>query len=148
MLEDVARSEDDMRKSARRRAMDRRITGRDSLLRYLFDTTLNIDGIWSGYTGPGMKTILPHKATAKVDSRLVPNQTPDEALALIRAHLDAKGFRDIEIRKLQRLSAGADVGGGAARARGDRRVQQVRRRAERRAAPGGQRAVLRVHGTG
>jgi acetylornithine deacetylase/succinyl-diaminopimelate desuccinylase-like protein len=76
------------------------ISGRESLIRYLFNTTLNIDGMWAGYTGPGVKTILPHKATAKVDSRLVPNQTPDGALALIRRHLDENGFTDIAIRKL------------------------------------------------
>jgi acetylornithine deacetylase/succinyl-diaminopimelate desuccinylase-like protein len=76
------------------------MSGRESLIAYLFGTTLNIDGIWSGYSGPGMKTILPHVATAKLDSRLVPNQTPDEAIRLIRAHLDTKGFRDVEIRKL------------------------------------------------
>jgi acetylornithine deacetylase/succinyl-diaminopimelate desuccinylase-like protein len=76
------------------------LSGRDALARLVFSTTLNVDGMWSGYTGPGTKTILPHKATAKVDSRLVPNQTPDSALALIRRHLDAQGFRDIVIRKL------------------------------------------------
>lgn len=76
------------------------MSGRQSLVRYLFDTTLNIDGIWGGYTGEGVKTILPHKATAKVDSRLVPNQTPEGALGLIRRHLDASGFSDITIRKL------------------------------------------------
>ena len=75
-------------------------TGEKSLLHYLHDTTLNVDGLWSGYTGPGTKTILPHKATAKIDSRLVPNQTPEEALRLIRAHLDANGFSDLEIRRL------------------------------------------------
>jgi acetylornithine deacetylase/succinyl-diaminopimelate desuccinylase-like protein len=74
--------------------------GEASATRYVFGTTLNIDGIWSGYTGEGTKTILPHKATAKLDSRLVPGQTPDGALALIRAHLDANGFDDIVIRKL------------------------------------------------
>jgi acetylornithine deacetylase/succinyl-diaminopimelate desuccinylase-like protein len=76
------------------------MTGRESLMEYLCMTTLNIDGIWAGYTGPGVKTILPHKATAKIDSRLVPNQDPDAALALIRNHLDDSGFGDIEIRKL------------------------------------------------
>jgi acetylornithine deacetylase/succinyl-diaminopimelate desuccinylase-like protein len=73
--------------------------GEKALLQYLHDTTLNVDGIWSGYTGPGTKTILPHKATAKIDSRLVPNQTPDEALRLIREHLDRNGFADLEIRR-------------------------------------------------
>ena len=76
------------------------LTARESLARYLFDTSLNIDGIWGGYSGPGTKTILPHKATAKLDSRLVPNQHPDSALRLIRAHLDARGFRDVVVRKL------------------------------------------------
>jgi acetylornithine deacetylase/succinyl-diaminopimelate desuccinylase-like protein len=75
-------------------------TGTEVLTQYLFNTTLNIDGLWSGYTGAGMKTILPHVATAKLDSRLVPNQTPDDALRLIRAHLDAQGFRDIILRKM------------------------------------------------
>lgn len=74
--------------------------GKQTQLEYLFNTTLNIDGMWAGYTGPGMKTILPHVATAKLDSRLVPNQTPDEALRLIRKHLDAQGFTDVVIRKL------------------------------------------------
>ena len=76
------------------------ITGRESLAEYLFNTSLNIDGIWGGYSGPGTKTILPYMATAKLDSRLVPNQTADEALRLIRAHLDAKGFTDVALRKL------------------------------------------------
>ncbi len=75
-------------------------TGRDAILRYLYDPTLNVDGMWSGYTGEGVKTILPHRAVAKVDSRLPPGLAPDEALALIRAHLDAGGFTDIEVRQL------------------------------------------------
>jgi acetylornithine deacetylase/succinyl-diaminopimelate desuccinylase-like protein len=74
--------------------------GREALERYVFGTTLNIDGIWGGYTGEGVKTILPHKAVAKVDSRLVPGQTPDHALSLIRSHLDASGFEDVIVRKL------------------------------------------------
>jgi len=76
------------------------MSARDALIEYLFNTTMNVDGMWSGYTGPGMKTILPHIATAKMDSRLVPDQHPDSALALIRAHLDAKGFTDITLRKV------------------------------------------------
>ncbi|MGH8497060.1 MAG: M20/M25/M40 family metallo-hydrolase [Gammaproteobacteria bacterium] len=76
------------------------LEGREAILRYLYMPTLNIDGIWSGYTGEGVKTILPHKATAKVDSRLPPNMDPDDALRMIREFLDEKGFADIEIRKL------------------------------------------------
>ena len=76
------------------------LSGRDLTARYLFSTTLNINGMWTGYTGEGMKTILPHVAHARLDSRLVPNQTPDVQLDLIRKHLAAKGFSDITIRKL------------------------------------------------
>jgi acetylornithine deacetylase/succinyl-diaminopimelate desuccinylase-like protein len=92
--------EQQMRDALAIRAWIGGLSGRESLLQYLFTTTLNIDGIGSGYTGQGVKTILPHRAVAKLDSRLVPNQTPDEALRLIRNHLDARGFGDIEIRKL------------------------------------------------
>jgi acetylornithine deacetylase/succinyl-diaminopimelate desuccinylase-like protein len=78
------------------------LEGRDLLARMIVGTTLNIDGLVAGYTGVGVKTILPHRALAKIDSRLVPNQTPEEALRLIRTHLDAKGFRDISIKVLSR----------------------------------------------
>ena len=76
------------------------MNAREALLNYLFNTSLNIDGIWGGYSGPGTKTILPHMATAKLDTRLVPNQTPEEAMRLIRAHLDRQGFTDITMRRL------------------------------------------------
>ena len=76
------------------------MSGKATQLEYLFNTTLNVDGIWAGYSGPGSKTILPHVATAKLDSRLVPNQTPEAALGLIRKHLDSLGFGDLVIRQL------------------------------------------------
>lgn len=76
------------------------IEGRDAIMRYLYHPTLNIDGIWGGYTDEGVKTILPHRATAKVDSRLPYGLHPDSALAMIRRHLDAQGFGDITVRKL------------------------------------------------
>ena len=76
------------------------VDGTDAILRLLYDVTLNVDGLWSGYTGEGVKTILPHLATAKVDSRLPPGLDPDEALAKIRAHLDEHGFSDVVLRKL------------------------------------------------
>src|SRR5699024_4187671 len=59
---------------------------------------LNIDGIYSGYTGPETKTLLPHIATAKVDVRMVPEMEPDEIVASIRKHLDHNGFSDIEVK--------------------------------------------------
>jgi acetylornithine deacetylase/succinyl-diaminopimelate desuccinylase-like protein len=66
--------------------------------------TVNIEGLVGGYTGPGGKTILPGKAVAKLDLRLVPDMTAAEALAALKAHLAKKGFGDIEVR----MSGGYD----------------------------------------
>jgi acetylornithine deacetylase/succinyl-diaminopimelate desuccinylase-like protein len=59
--------------------------------------TVNIEGLVGGYTGPGGKTILPHRAVAKLDLRLVPDMKATEALAALKAHLAKHGFGDIEV---------------------------------------------------
>src|SRR5437667_5236151 len=59
--------------------------------------TVNIEGLVGGYTGPGGKTILPHRAVAKLDLRLVPDMKADESLAALKAHLAKHGFGDIEV---------------------------------------------------
>src|SRR5438105_6775955 len=59
--------------------------------------TVNIEGLVGGYTGPGGKTILPHRAVAKLDLRLVPDMKADESLAALKAHLAKRGFGDIEV---------------------------------------------------
>ncbi|HLJ28536.1 MAG TPA: M20/M25/M40 family metallo-hydrolase [Candidatus Angelobacter sp.] len=66
--------------------------------------TINIEGLVGGYTGPGGKTILPHKAIAKLDLRLVPDMTAAEALAALKAHLAKHGFGDVEVN----MSGGYD----------------------------------------
>ncbi|MBV9340755.1 MAG: M20/M25/M40 family metallo-hydrolase [Acidobacteria bacterium] len=58
--------------------------------------TVNIEGLVGGYTGPGGKTILPHRAVAKIDMRLVPDMKASEALGALKAHLAKHGFGDIE----------------------------------------------------
>lgn len=70
---------------------------RESLEMLMSRPTVNIEGLVGGYTGPGGKTILPHKAVAKLDLRLVPDMTADEALAALKAHLAKSGFTDIEV---------------------------------------------------
>ena len=51
----------------------------------------------AGHTGPGGKTVLPHRAVAKLDLRLVPDMTFDGAVAALRAHLAKRGFGDIQV---------------------------------------------------
>lgn len=63
----------------------------------LFQPTCNICGFHTGYGGPGLKTVLPAVATAKLDFRLVPDQNPYDLLTKLRAHLDAEGFGDVEV---------------------------------------------------
>jgi acetylornithine deacetylase/succinyl-diaminopimelate desuccinylase-like protein len=59
--------------------------------------TVNIEGLVGGYTGPGGKTVLPHRAAAKLDLRLVPDMTFAGAVAALKAHLAKRGFGDIEV---------------------------------------------------
>ena len=70
---------------------------RASLERFFFTPTVNIEGLVAGYTGPGGKTVLPHRAVAKLDLRLVPDMTYDGAVAALKAHLAKRGFGDIEV---------------------------------------------------
>jgi len=66
--------------------------------------TINIEGLVAGYTGPGGKTVLPHRAEAKIDVRLVPDMTAADTLAKLKAHLEKQGFGDIEVN----MSGGYD----------------------------------------
>ena len=69
----------------------------DALIRLAQEPTVNIEGLVAGYTGPGGKTVLTGRAVAKLDLRLVPNQTRAEAEKKLRAHLDKHGFTDVEM---------------------------------------------------
>lgn len=69
----------------------------DALLKLVSQPTINIQGLVGGYTGPGGKTILPHRAVAKLDMRLVPDMTAKGTLALLQSHLAKHGFGDIEV---------------------------------------------------
>jgi acetylornithine deacetylase/succinyl-diaminopimelate desuccinylase-like protein len=66
----------------------------------VFEPTCTICGLTSGYQGQGSKTVLPAKASAKVDFRLVPEQTPSQVLEQLRRHLDERGFTDVEFEFL------------------------------------------------
>ena len=66
--------------------------------RLVSQPTVNIEGLVAGYTGPGGKTILPGRAVAKMDLRLVPDMKATEAAEALKAHLAKRGFGDIEVK--------------------------------------------------
>jgi acetylornithine deacetylase/succinyl-diaminopimelate desuccinylase-like protein len=80
--------------------------GVDLRIAEVFEPTCTICGLNSGYQGVGSKTVLPARASAKVDFRLVPDQTPAEVLKNLRKHLDAQGFSDVKIEFLGGNPAG------------------------------------------
>lgn len=80
--------------------LDNMTGGLELRRRAVFEPTCTICGLETGYTGPGSKTIIPARAMAKVDFRLVPDQTPEKLLTRLRAHLDVEGFSDVDIRYL------------------------------------------------
>ena len=71
--------------------------GVDLQIAEVFEPTCTICGLTSGYQGAGSKTVLPARASAKVDFRIVEGQTIEKCLTLLRQHLDAQGFADIQV---------------------------------------------------
>jgi acetylornithine deacetylase/succinyl-diaminopimelate desuccinylase-like protein len=64
-------------------------SGYTTLERQWTRPTLDVNGMWGGYEGPGSKTVIPSEAHAKITCRLVPDQNPDEIAALVAKHLEA-----------------------------------------------------------
>ena len=95
----------ELRRSWDVEALDRNLTGQEALREMLLRPTANIAGIQSGYTGPGSKTIVPSEAFVKMDFRLVSGQSPEPVVALVREHLDRRGFQDIEVVDLHGVEA-------------------------------------------
>jgi acetylornithine deacetylase/succinyl-diaminopimelate desuccinylase-like protein len=93
-LPDVA---DEYKKRFGVRKFLRDLGGADLRTAEVFEPTCTICGFTSGYQGPGSKTVLPARASAKVDFRLVPDQSPEHVLRALRAHLDREGFPDVRI---------------------------------------------------
>jgi acetylornithine deacetylase/succinyl-diaminopimelate desuccinylase-like protein len=60
--------------------------------------TLDINGLWSGWTGPGPKTIIPVRASAKLSSRLVGNQDPDEIFILIKNYIESIAPPTVQVK--------------------------------------------------
>jgi acetylornithine deacetylase/succinyl-diaminopimelate desuccinylase-like protein len=88
MIEKTALSEEQFKEATGVPAVwgDQRFTIRE---RVSARPTLDINGLWSGYSGPGPKTIIPAKAGAKVSCRLVANQDPHKIYEQIKAHIES-----------------------------------------------------------
>ncbi|MBB6049022.1 M20/M25/M40 family metallo-hydrolase [Armatimonas rosea] len=72
-------------------------TGTELHRRAIFEPSCTINGLWSGYQGAGVKTVLPAEATAKLDFRLVPDMDPEVVHQSLCAYLADQGFSDIEV---------------------------------------------------
>ena len=68
--------------------------------RAVYNCTCNIDGLTAGYQGEGIKTVIPARATAKLDFRLLPGLDPQDIFAKLRAHLDRAGFPDVSATRI------------------------------------------------
>jgi len=93
----IPRDDQETKQSLGLKEFLKRVTRFEYKSRHILEPICNICGIYSGYTGPGSKTVLPCVARAKLDFRLVPNQRPEEILSKLRKHLDSHGFSDIAI---------------------------------------------------
>jgi acetylornithine deacetylase/succinyl-diaminopimelate desuccinylase-like protein len=71
--------------------------------------TLEVNGLLSGWTEPGSKTVLPAYAMAKISCRLVPDQTPEETVSQMRAYLKAKAPKDIRWELIELHHAGTAI---------------------------------------
>ena len=72
-------------------------SGAAAARRWFFEPSCTICGIEAGYTGEGERLVIPARASAKVEFRLVARQDPDDIARKVRAHLDRRGFDRIEM---------------------------------------------------
>jgi len=73
-------------------------TGYSTLERVSIRPTLDVNGIWGGYTGEGAKTVLPSKAYAKISMRLVPNQSSKKITELFTKHFEAIAPKSVKVK--------------------------------------------------
>ncbi|NLE77629.1 MAG: M20/M25/M40 family metallo-hydrolase [Chloroflexi bacterium] len=77
-------------------------TDLEALVAYMLEPTVNLQGVSGGYLSPQPKGVVPASAAAELRFGLVPNQTPERVCQLVRAHLDAEGFDDVQVTLLGR----------------------------------------------
>ncbi|UCE44060.1 MAG: M20/M25/M40 family metallo-hydrolase, partial [Candidatus Bathyarchaeota archaeon] len=99
-LKDIPFEEEEEKKSLGLKSFLHDVSGLEAVRALLTQPTCTINGILSGYTGPGSKTVLPNEAMAKLDFRLVQNQMPDEIFNKLVKHLKNSGFEDVDAIRL------------------------------------------------
>jgi len=97
LLKEIPFEEEEEKKYLGLKEFLRSLTGIDALKALLYQPTCTINGLLSGYTGAGSKTVLPNKAMAKLDFRLVPRQMPDEIFEKLKKHIKKSGLEDVEL---------------------------------------------------
>jgi len=73
--------------------------GQDLKETLYFEPTLSIEGISSGWQGAGVKTVLPARAEAKLEARLVPGMDPDKTFNQVKNYLTEQGYGDLTLTK-------------------------------------------------
>jgi len=96
-LKDIPFEEEEEKKELGLKVFLRNLSGVEALKALLYQPTCTINGFLSGYTGAGSKTVLPNKAVAKLDFRLVAHQKPDEIVERLRKHLKKQDFPDVKV---------------------------------------------------
>jgi len=96
-IEAIPSEEEEMRANLGIERFLKGLKGVDLQLHSILEPACTINGIISGYTGEGSKTVLPCYARAKLDFRLVPDQRPDDIIAKLRKHLEKHGFTDVVV---------------------------------------------------
>ncbi len=94
----VAGEEEKMKQQWGVKSFMKGLHGADLIQAYMFDPTLTINGLQSGYVGPAAYTINPPWAKANLDIRLVPGMDADDVWRKVEAHLKNHGFTDIELK--------------------------------------------------
>ncbi|MBM3470947.1 MAG: M20/M25/M40 family metallo-hydrolase [Armatimonadetes bacterium] len=99
-LERIAAARDDetIRRDLGLKMFLKGMTGVELVKHHLFRPTCTICGLTAGYSGAGSKTVLPRRASAKVDFRIVPNQRAEEIVAMLREHLRREAYGDVTVR--------------------------------------------------
>jgi len=98
-IEEIPFDEEEWRRELGLKEFLLKRSGKEALKALLCNPSCTINGMVSGYTGAGSKTIVPRTAMAKLDFRLVPNQTPTEIFGKLVNHLRNSGFKDVKITK-------------------------------------------------